>query len=148
MFNRVLFVCVGNICRSPLAEYWAREQLTKAGHSVMCSSAGLSALVDRPMEPHSLAILAEQGIDGAAHRARKIDAKIVNDADLIFTMEDWQTDDLLLAFPGARGKVFRLGHWVASDIADPYKQARDAFDAIFEQIEDYWSAWQAKLWEN
>ncbi|WP_243844298.1 low molecular weight phosphatase family protein [Salinibacterium sp. ZJ454] len=82
----ILTVCTGNVCRSPLA-----EQLLRAGlqdwPQVAVASAGLGALVDRPMPEPALAMSASLGgIGGPEHRARQLDERLVRNADLVFAM--------------------------------------------------------------
>src|SRR5690554_1830779 len=85
MFNRILMVCVGNICRSPTAEYLLRHKLP--GSATQVKSAGLGALAGKPADPTAQAILEEQGVDMSAHVARQISTGMANDADLILVME-------------------------------------------------------------
>ncbi|WP_181155983.1 hypothetical protein [Microbacterium sp. MYb72] len=69
--HRVLFVCLGNICRSPLAEAILRARAAESGVPVEVASAGVSANPGDPMDPDTLADAARHGIDGTAHRARR-----------------------------------------------------------------------------
>lgn len=110
MFKNILFVCVGNICRSPTAEYWAKhelDKLSKQGYQI--SSAGLGALEHSPIAPEAKLILDRYDIDSSAHRAKQIGNNDVASAEIILTMENWQTEKLLLAFPQCRGKIFSFG---------------------------------------
>lgn len=147
MFKNILFVCVGNICRSPTAEYWARSELMKAGKTdIHLSSAGLSAMKNHPIEPAAQAILTQQGVDASAHIARQIDKNIVQSADIIFVMELWQKKELSVVFPGSHGKIFALGQWRNEEVIDPYRKGEAVFETVFELIKDNWTMWQHKLW--
>jgi len=66
--NIILTLCIGNICRSPLAQGLLAQQLP--GHTVW--SAGLGALVGEPADPMSVQIAAEHGLDISAHRAQQV----------------------------------------------------------------------------
>ncbi|HEU4365041.1 MAG TPA: low molecular weight protein arginine phosphatase [Candidatus Krumholzibacteria bacterium] len=82
--KKILFVCSGNTCRSPLAEVIARQVL--AGARVAVSSAGSSAMDGSPASPHSIEVAAANGLDLSGHRSRLLNASMVRDADLIVTM--------------------------------------------------------------
>lgn len=149
MFKKILFVCVGNICRSPAAEYWAREALKKAGfNDIDVSSAGLGAMRSSPIAPEMQEILNRYKIDSSAHIARQIEKNIVNDADIIFTMETWQKDELSFAFSNCRGKIFCLGKWTNEEVVDPYRKDKIVFESVFESIMKNWEIWQSKLWRH
>jgi len=89
---RVLFVCTGNICRSPIAEHLMRDSLHwRVGADarwVQVASAGTSALVGQPMESEAAATLAGLGVRGAEHfRARQVTDAMIHDADIVLTAE-------------------------------------------------------------
>ncbi|WP_027858093.1 low molecular weight protein-tyrosine-phosphatase [Marinobacterium jannaschii] len=143
MFNKILVVCVGNICRSPVGEYLLQDKLPS---SFEVRSAGLGALVDKPMDPTSLELLNELGIDGSAHRAQQIDGTLIAWADLILVMEKGHLEALAVKAPQARGKIHLLMKWEDDkDIPDPYKQSREAFQHAITLIELGSSSWLKKL---
>ena len=149
MFKNVLFVCVGNICRSPVGEYWARSELQKKGFSgIQVHSAGLSAMQSWPIAPEMKLILDRYHIDSSAHVARQIELNDVSRAEIIFTMESWQQKELSLVFPSGRGKIFCLGKWKDEEIIDPYQKGSAAFENAFESIRTNWEIWQTKLWNG
>ena len=82
MFNRILVVCDGNICRSPTVAAMLRE--LKPEKAV--SSAGLVGLVGQDMEATARAVAEEDGLDCGAHVARKLDSELCRDSDLILVM--------------------------------------------------------------
>lgn len=131
MFQRILVVCVGNICRSPTAEIMLRRHLPAA----TVSSAGLHALVGRPMDDTARAVLETHGLDGSAHIARQLDADMLRDADLILAMEPAHVDAITRQAPQARGRTFLLGKWQNDcRVPDPYRQQRPAFEHVHELI--------------
>ena len=148
MFKNILFVCVGNICRSPMAEYWARAQLQKLGLiDAHVSSAGISNVMQGlPAAKETQIILNRFDINVSAHAARHIDKNIVQKADIIFVMETWQKKELSVVFSGSHGKIFPLGQWMNSEITDPYRKDQAAFETTFELIKENWEIWQSKLW--
>ena len=84
---KILFVCSGNTCRSPLAEAITRRLLDTAGRSdVEVSSAGTSAWDGSPASDGALLVGMERGLDLSQHRSRLLTAEIVSEADLILVM--------------------------------------------------------------
>jgi protein-tyrosine phosphatase len=141
MINRILVLCVGNICRSPMAEGLLKQALQ--GHEVL--SAGLGALVGQPADPHGIAIMRQRGIDITQHRARQVERWMVAAADMVLVMDMEQKRHLELAYPMCRGKVFRLGEHGKYDIADPYRQGLDAFGKSAELIQQGVVAWVRRI---
>lgn len=140
MFKRILTVCVGNICRSPTAEYLLRQQLK--AHNVHLGSAGLGALTGHGMDESALQLLAEHGIDGAAHFARQLTPAMLREADLVLGMETSHVHAMIRLAPEASGKIFLLDKWLLGrDIPDPYRQQRPAFEHVYGMIEQGIHSW-------
>jgi len=140
VFKRILVVCVGNICRSPTAEYLLRHRLSSAGASI--ESAGLGALVGKPMDATAMQLLSEHGVDASAHQARQLTPTMLREADLVLAMERDHVARMMRMAPEASGKVMLLDRWVqGEDVADPYRQSREAFEHVYEMIERAVSAW-------
>lgn len=143
MFHSILLVCVGNICRSPLAEARVR-QLAPA--SVRVASAGVQAMVDWPADPQSVRQAELHGLDLGAHRARQLTPAICAEHDLILVMEDAHVDAVCAICPSARGKVMLLGRWSDNaQISDPYCKDDSYFAAVWQQIDAFSLQWKAKL---
>ena len=84
---RLLFVCTGNTCRSPLAEAIARKVAVERGLSdVEVASAGTSAWDGAPASDGALLVGIERGMDLSQHRARQITPELIDDSDIIFAM--------------------------------------------------------------
>ncbi len=145
MFESVLVVCTGNICRSPMGEYLLRERWKKPAAKV--GSAGTAAMVNWPADEDAQAVMAEHGIDMQAHRARQLTSALVTSHDLILTMEDHHARWLLNRFPQARGRVYPMLHWLKGDapVPDPYCQGREAFERTWELLEPAVDAWVGRL---
>jgi len=140
VFERVLIVCVGNICRSPTAEFLFREKLKHRGIHV--SSAGLKALVGRPMDQNAMQILQENGIDAAGHRARQLDPAMLREADLVLAMERDHLAAVSRISPQSSGKLFLLDKWHdADDVPDPFRQSRQVFEHVHAMIERGVESW-------
>lgn len=144
MIQRILIVCVGNICRSPMAEAMLRARLR--GREVDVGSAGLAALVGKPVDDDAAAVLAAQGLALESHCARKITPELIAGADLVLAMDQRQLSAVRAIAPESRGKTYLLGHWIGgAEIADPYGQARPVFEQTFALIERAVDAWIARL---
>ncbi|WP_370519513.1 protein tyrosine phosphatase [Alcanivorax sp. DP30] len=142
MFQRILVICDGNICRSPTVE--AMLKALKPGLAI--SSAGLIGLEGQDMEPTAREVAADHGLECGPHIARKLTSEMCRDSDLILVMESRQKDRLGQKFPEASGKTFLATHWNGkNDIPDPYKRGRDAFERIYPMMEAATRAWAEKL---
>ena len=140
-FNNILVVCVGNICRSPMAEALLKQRYPHKN----IDSAGVGALFGHSADPAALEIMAKQKIDITNHVAKQIDENLAKTADIIFTMSDGQTKWIEERWPFCRGKTFKLGHWMNKDIADPYKHETSAFETAYQDIVKSLEQWADKV---
>ncbi|WP_223462669.1 low molecular weight protein-tyrosine-phosphatase [Pseudomonas sp. A-R-26] len=144
MFNKILIVCIGNICRSPTAEHLLRDALGRS--DIKVSSAGLGALQDHPIEPTARIVLEEHGHLPNEHKANQLTPATISESDLILVMEQSHIDRVLKIAPEARGKVFLLGKWQNNrEISDPYRQGKPAFVHAYALIEEAVTAWARRL---
>jgi len=143
MFKNVMMVCIGNICRSPMAEVILQHNKPE----LKVYSSGLSALVGKPADPFSVELMAEKNIDLNHHCAQQINSVLVSSSDLILTMERKHIDIIQSKFPEARGKVHLIGKWIDDkEVPDPYKKNKQAFIEAENIIESGLAAWQTKVW--
>lgn len=143
MMNAILVVCVGNICRSPVAEALLKTHFPDK----RIWSAGLSALVGKPADPAAQAIAAHSGLDLSGHRAQQVSGWMCSEADLILVMETGHRSELEQRFPLARGRIHRLGEGRDGgiDIADPYRQPPPAFETAHAEIERSVTHWASRI---
>jgi len=140
--THILFVCTGNICRSPFAQGLFTKLASDAGlQGVTADSAGLLALPGNFATDLARRVATEYGVDLTGHRAKSVSEELVSWSDLVLVMEKSQQDALLAAFPEATGKVLLLRHFARygsrkRGIADPYSLAYDAYRFCFLDIED------------
>ena len=106
--KRLLFVCTGNTCRSPMAEHFFMRLSRDAGLSWTASSAGTQAAYGMPLSRGAAAVFAKNGIGPVEHRARRVDAALMNDADRVYVLESMHRDFLARLFPDLAAKVFVL----------------------------------------
>jgi low molecular weight protein-tyrosine phosphatase len=135
MFNRILMVCVGNVCRSPMAVAVLRDRLGRRGVPITVESAGLSALVGRAAEPLAQAVMRERGLDLSGHRARQLTPEIIRSFELVLVMEARQQPSVEAMLPSARGRVHRIGRWGDFDVPDPFGRQRPAYERSLSLIE-------------
>lgn len=99
---RVIFVCWGNICRSPMGERVARAAVGQAGIDAEITSAGVSAEeIGNPMDARARSMLTRHGYDAAGHRAHRITASEIRDADLVIGFEQIHVDRMRRLVPDA-----------------------------------------------
>jgi protein-tyrosine phosphatase len=149
MTHRILFVCLGNICRSPTAEGVFRHLADAAGADVVCDSAGTSDWhVGGPPDPRSVAEAHRRGIDLTGLRARQVSPADFQSFDLIFAMDRSNLERLeALRPPGSTTPVALFLDQDASedprDVPDPYYE--DNFPEVFDLLEGASRALLARL---
>ncbi len=142
---RVAVVCLGNICRSPMADVVLNDRLAQAGLSdaveVVSSGTG-DWHVGHPMDRRAAAALTARGYDASRHRAQQFDPGWFDDCDLILAMDGGNHADLTeLAGPeqAARLRMFRdfdpLADGGDRDVPDPYYGGDDGFDTVLAMVE-------------
>ena len=137
MFSNILIICVGNICRSPTAEYCLTQQLQQKGSQIKVSSAGLGALVGKPAAPKAIELASQAGLDLTPHKARQVTREMIKQNDLILTMEEGHTVAIEKLAPEARGKVHLLGRWQQQiEIPDPYQKGVAAYEIALKLIKN------------
>jgi protein-tyrosine phosphatase len=145
--HKILTVCTGNICRSPLAQAMFVLAYKEAGETHMAvSSAGLHALVGRDIDPGSSDAARIIGVKLGAHRARQFNAEIGREADIILVMEHHHRQDIQRRWPHLSGKTFLLGHFENNkEIPDPYKRGRSMHLHAAEMMQASVAHWVRQL---
>jgi protein arginine phosphatase len=133
----VLFVCTGNICRSPMAAALFIARAKQAGDTVRVESAGTWGVDGQPASPHSQAVMAERGISLDGHIARTVTREMLQEANLILVMTRSHRDALAAEFPFARPKIRLISqvNGIEYDIADPYGKPRAAYEMCADDLE-------------
>ncbi len=139
---RVLFVCLGNICRSPTAEGVFRKLVEREGYSgkIVADSAGTHAYhVDKPPDARAQAACLRRGIDISALRGRKVTRHDIEEFDYILAMDRENYAHLLALSPSALKHKVRLFLEYApqcreQDVPDPYYGGADGFDCVLDLV--------------
>ncbi|MEA5059713.1 MAG: hypothetical protein VB049_06715 [Candidatus Pelethousia sp.] len=126
---RVLFVCTGNTCRSPMAQALFNQRARELGLPWIASSAGLAA-EGQPLSGGARHALASRGLAACGHRSRQVSPALVLEADIILCMAAAQVETLQRDYPGA--PIFLLG---SHDITDPYGGTQSLYDSVMEEID-------------
>ena len=133
----ILFVCTGNVCRSPMAE-GLFERMIAERPDLRVLSAGVSTYPGQPPSAHAVEVLAELGVDISHHRSKPLSEKVVEEADLIVVMTRSHLDSIIYLFPRAAEKVYLLREFepgaTSLDIADPIGMGVEAYRAAREII--------------
>ena len=146
MFSKVLICCVGNICRSPMAEALFRHRAnSQLDDSLEVRSAGTQALIGHAPDALAIQLMSDYQLDISQYGGEKLNIELAHWADIILVMETSQKQAIEHRHPTTRGKVFRLLEDEQQDIPDPYRQGVEAFKAALVLIERGVDQWIIKL---
>lgn len=145
MFNRILVLCTGNICRSPVAAAMLTARLPEK----QLESAGLNAMEGHGVAPKARTLAESDGLDVSDHQARQVTADILRGADLVLVMSDGQRLAVGQMDPAALGKTMLLGRWLDNgkgrEIPDPYRKSSEAFEHVHQLLAQATDSWVGKL---
>ena len=145
----VLFVCQGNICRSPIATALAADAAQRVGLDIEVASAGTSALIGDPAEPGALACVAELGLDIGAHRARQVTPEMIEGAIFVVAATAAQRDWLQRLLPERRDRIASFGDITSlGDIPDPWGRNSSEYRRVRALIEEGMPALMAAVRER
>lgn len=133
----ILFVCLGNICRSPIAEGVARHLIEQGGHPIRVDSAGTGSWhVGEPPCEHSVTVARKNGVDISSLRARQVQKGDFSAFDLIVALDESNYRDLKSL--GCKNLV-KLGDYgyKGADVPDPYFfKGFEGFENVYKMIEE------------
>lgn len=142
MFDSILVVCTGNICRSPIGERYLRKYLP----TKKIDSAGTGALVDCSGDPSAEKISLQNDLSLAGHKARQFTSELARKYELILVMDKTHIEEIGKLAPEARGKTMLFGHWMNHrEIPDPYRKSDEAFASVYQLIKLAGDSWIEKL---
>lgn len=135
--KKILFVCSGNTCRSPLAEGIARKIFTDRVKSpVTVSSAGSSAFEGMPASAEAVRVASQHGVDLSSHQSRLLNPSDIREADLIVTMGEKHRSTIGAIDPDALSYTVLLTRFCGrnGDVPDPIGGGMDAYERAYELI--------------
>lgn len=142
MFDSILVVCTGNICRSPIGERFLRRALPNK----RIDSAGTGALVEHPADESAIKIAELHGLSLEGHKGKQFTPSLARKYELILVMEKLHVEQIGRIAPEARGKTMLFGQWLEQrDIPDPYRKSEEAFASVYQLIEQAGLRWVEKL---
>ena len=106
---KVLFVCTGNICRSPMGELLFPYFFHTSG--IETDSAGTQGLIDSPIDPSSAKLMTLDGIDSSRFRSKRLTPQLAMSSDLILCFTEHQRKKIVALFPRVRSKTFLLSNF-------------------------------------
>ncbi len=135
--KKITFVCTGNICRSPMAEYILRSRLGSESEWEV-ASAGTFAGDGYPASRAAVEVLQEWGIDASGHKSQLLTYDLVDESDVIVVMTSGHLLHIVTMFPDAEEKVFLLKSFNNddSDVKDPIGASVDVYRMIRDEISD------------
>ncbi|MCB9741881.1 MAG: low molecular weight phosphotyrosine protein phosphatase [Alphaproteobacteria bacterium] len=144
MPTRLLMVCTGNICRSPMAEGLARHYAAQRGRALEVASASVLGLDGQPAHKLAVKVMKELGIDISAHRAQPVTPELVEEADYILVMELAHAAELRDRYPEADDRILLLGTFGGKmELEDPihgwrwrFRRSRDDIRRCVESFID------------
>lgn len=138
MFDSILVVCIGNICRSPTGERLLRQYMANK----RITSAGISALVGRPADETAISIANTHHLSLEGHVGTQLTKEMCRDYSLILVMEKGHIDAVCRLAPEVRGKTMLFGHWLDQrEIPDPYRKSAEAFEFVYSLLSDSAQKW-------
>ena len=134
---KIIFVCTGNTCRSPMAQALFAKKVAEGNLPVEVESRGTSVYGDEVINPRAVEALATVGITGVEHTARQLTKEDILDADIILTMTQQQKFSITKIFSDYKFKVFTLAEYVMDsndDISDPFGKSQIFYNFCIGEI--------------
>jgi len=137
---KVLFVCTGNSCRSPMAAALFKKAALEKNLNIDVDSCGIAAFSGMGASREAIDVLRHVGIDIFGHKSKPLNKQLINWADLILVMEKGHKDRILQDWPEAGNKIFLLTEFAKSeekDIIDPIGKPLEVYEGLLMDLTFY-----------
>jgi protein-tyrosine-phosphatase len=141
--KKILFVCTGNSCRSVMAEGLMKQYLRQKGKmDYHVLSAGVSAMGGSGPSPETVDVMEKEGVDVSGHISQPVTPQLVQHADAIFCMEEFQRDIIVAQVPDVEDKVHLLKTFmnkqkqIDPNIPDPIGRPKEVYESCLMTIKD------------
>lgn len=142
MFDKILVICTGNICRSPIGERLLRQSLPDK----KIDSAGVGALVNHTADTAAIRVAEKHGLSLEGHKGTQFTSSLGRQYDLLLVMDHSHLKQVGRIAPELRGKTMLFGHWLdGKEIPDPYRKSDEAFELVYQLIEQASQRWVVRL---
>ena len=140
---KIVFVCTGNTCRSPMAAALMSK------HMCECEvfSAGVAVFGSAPASRHAIEVMKQEGLDISSHMSSGVSHELVSDAGLVLAMTNGHKESLLCHYPDCAHKIFTLGEYagVGHDVMDPFGMGLDEYRKCADMIAEMIALVSSKL---
>ncbi len=140
---KILFVCTGNTCRSPMAEGILNQLAKEKGLDIRAESAGIFAMAGEGAAANAIEAMKRIDIDISSHQSSLVRESLVEEVDLVLTMSQGHKEKLISYLPHLKDRVYLLNEYafdIDKDLEDPYGQSIEYYekarDEIYRAIEE------------
>ncbi len=138
--KKILLVCSGNTCRSPMAQAMLQQMLRNTHNKeITVKSAGLYTSDGLPASEAARLVMEEMGLDLSGHTSQKVNEALMAETELVLTMTEEQRQNLAAAFPQKKQQIFTLGEFSGQpggDIDDPYGMDLEKYRKVSQELEE------------
>ena len=137
---KVLFVCTGNSCRSPIAEVLLKKMAKERGLNIEVKSCGTRTLLGMAATREAIESLKKENVSIFDHRSQQLNQELIDWADLILVMEERHKQELLQYSAGVGSKVFLLTEFAeknSRDIIDPIAKPLEIYEGLVMDLKFY-----------